>query len=169
MTILPSDAEFPNNVISVMATRIPQYIDPDVRTFKRSLKTSDPSQVVGLFPSLKVPNEQSWEIGGGADSRGESTIKRYTVIAQSYVKDTKEENAISVHSILANRLWRMWHWDYPLHVGLTALQVVANNTTERFQRRGATSTRYLSNEIQGSFLQTSWIEFWFETETVRNA
>jgi hypothetical protein len=167
--IQPGDAEFPNNVISLLAIRAPQYIDADLRVFKRPLRTSDSTQTVGLFPSLKVPEQASWEIGGGADTRGESTIKRYTVIAQSYVMDSDEERAISTHSILANRLWRMWHWDNPLHVALTALQVVANNTTERFQRRGATSTRYLSNEIQGSFLQTSWIEFWFDTETVRNA
>lgn len=169
MSLEPGTIEFPNNVIELLAIRAKQYVDPDLFIAKRPLRTSDHGQSVGIFPSLKVPDQSSWEVGGaGSQASGEPTLKRYTVILQSYVKDSNEERAISIHSILAARLWRMVFWDNPLHVGLTALQVVANNTTERFQRRGVSLARYLSNEIQGSFIQTSWIEFWFDTETTRS-
>lgn len=162
--ILPGDTEFPNNVISLIALRVNQIVDADLRVVKRPLRTNDPSQTVGVFPSLKAPLETSLEVGGPAPTG--PTISRYNVIVQTVVKDTIEENAISVHSILSNRLYRMLYRDNPLHLGLTSLAVVADNSRERMQRRGVQLQRYLSNEIQGSFIQTSWIEFWFETETV---
>lgn len=162
--ILPGDTEFPNNAISLIALRIKQVVDPDLAVVKRPLRTNDPSQTVGVFPSLKAPNETTIETSGPVPTG--PTISRYNVIVQTVVKDTVEENAISVHSILSNRLFRMLYRDNPLHLGLTALAVVADNSQERMQRRGVQLQRYLSNEIQGSFIQTSWIEFWFETETV---
>lgn len=165
MTILPSDSsEFPNNVISLIAMRIPQVVDADLTVVKRPLRTSDPSQTVGLFPSLKSPMDASLETSGGGPYS--PTISRYNIILQTVVKDTDEQSAISVHSVLSNRLYRMMYRDNPLHLGLTALAVTADNCVERMQRRGVQMQRYLSNEIQGSFIQTSWIEFWFETETV---
>lgn len=162
--IVPGDVEFPNNVISLIALRVPQVVDPDLRIFKRPLRTSDPSQSVGIFPSLKSPNEGSIETAG--TNLNSPTLNRYNVIIQTVVKDTDEERAISIHSILSNKLFRMVYRDNPLHVGLTALAVVADNSRERMQRRGVQVQRYLSNEIQGSYIQTSWIEFWFDTETV---
>lgn len=165
MTIVPGDVEFPNNVIALIALRTKQLVDPDLFVVKRPLRTNDPSQTVGIFPSLKAPNESSLEVAGPTPTG--PTINRYNVIVQTVVKDTVEENAISIHSILSNRLYRMLYRDYPLHQGLTALAVVADNSSrERMQRRGVQLQRYLSNEVQGSFIQTSWIEFWFDTETV---
>lgn len=163
MTIVAGDTEFPNNVIALIEMRIPDAVDPDLQIFLRPLRPSDPSQCVGIFPSTKTPDIATQEIGRVP---GGPTVKRYSLIMQSVVIDTDEEAAISVHSILANRLWRLWYDDIPLHEGLTALAVTVDNTTERMQRRGINLQRYLSNEIQGSFIQTNWIEFWFETETV---
>ena len=167
--IAPGDLEFPNNCIALVAARIQSYCDPDetdpdkrIRVFKRPLRTSDPTQSVGVFPSMKRPNNESFE----QRPFPEPTLKRYTVILQTLVQDTDEEACISVHSILSNRLWRMLHRDSPLQLGLTALSVVADNSRERMQRRGIELQRYLSNEIQGTFIQTGWVECWFETETV---
>lgn len=161
MTIAAGTNEFPNNVIELMALRIPTYVDANLSVFKRPLRESDPTQSVGIFPAVKRPDDTSMEIRSL-----EPTLKRYSVILQSIVQDTDEAAAISVHSILSNRLWRMFYRDSPLNAGLTALQVVEDNSVERFQRRGVELQRYLSNEIRGSYIQTSWIECWFETETV---
>lgn len=166
--IKPGDTEFPNNCIALLAARAQAYCDPNplagesaVQIYKRPLRTSDPTQSIGIFPSMKRPDNNSFEF-----TSLEPTLKRYTVILQTVVQDTKEEDAISVHSILSNRLWRMLYRDSPLNMGLTALNVVADNSIERIQRRGVELQRYLSNEINGSFIQTAWIECWFETETV---
>lgn len=167
MTIVAGELEFPNNAIALIAARAKQVVDADLNVFKRPLRTSDPSQSLGIFPSLKAPDAGSIETQG-VDLRV-PTIARYNVILQAMAKSTNEEEAISIHSIFANRLYRMVLTDIPLHTGLTALSVVANNTQERMQKRGVQVQRYLSNEVQGSFVQTNWIEFWFETETVRIA
>lgn len=162
--ILPGETEFPNNAIHLITLRIKSYVDADLQVEKRPLRTSDGPQCVGVFPSMKTPDITSNEISGGKPTG--PTINRYSVILQAMVKDTVEETAISVHSILANRLFRMLYRDIPLDAGLTALAIVEDNSRERMQKRGIQLQRYLSNEIQGSFIQTSWIEFWFETETV---
>lgn len=161
MTILPGNTEFPNNVIDLVTLRIQPAIDADLQVWKRMLRPSDGPQAVAVFPSTKLPISISKEIRGV-----ESTLKTYNIIIQSMVQDTDEAACISVHSILANRLWRLWLRDSPLHAGLTALSVTVDNTIERFQRRDITLQRYLSNEVQGTFVQTAWIECWFETETV---
>lgn len=169
--IQAADTEFPNNCIALMAARVQSYCDPDagpgderVKVFKRPLRTSDPTQSVGIFPSMKRPDNNSIEI-----QSVEPTLKRYTTILQTLVQDSQEEAAISIHSILSNRLWRMLYRDSPLKLGLTSLSVVADNSVERLQRRGIELQRYLSNEVNGSFVQTSWIECWFETETVETS
>jgi hypothetical protein len=166
--ISAADTEFPNNVIALLAARVPDFCDPSpapgtqqLKVFKRPLRTTDPTQTVGLFPAMKRPDNTSFEI-----TSLEPTLKRYSVIMQTVVQDTDEAACISVHSILSNRLWRMFYRDSPLNIGLTALGVDANNSRERLQRRGIELQRYLSNEIQGTYIQTSWIECWFETETV---
>lgn len=166
--ITPDNIEFPNNVIELLCARIPGYVDPlgtpgvdQVTVHKRPLRQSDGTQVVGVFPAIKRPDETSIEL----KSR-EPTLKRYSIIMQSIVIDSDEESCISVHSIISNRLYRLFYRDSPLNAGLTALAVEADNSRERLQRRGIELQRYLSNEIDGSFIQTSWIECWIETETV---
>jgi hypothetical protein len=169
--IVAGDTEFPNNVIALLAARIPTYCDSDLdvgeeqlKVYRRELRTSDPTQAVGIFPAMKRPDNTSIE-----HLSLEPTLKRYSVILQTIVQDTDEAACISVHSILSNRLWRMFYRDLPLHMGLTALAVDVDNTRERMGRRGIELQRYLSNEIKGTYIQTSWIECWFETETVETS
>lgn len=165
MTITATNSEFPNNVVQLLATRALQVVDPDLLVVLRPLRDSDQGQVLGIFPTLKVPDMTTIETDGSQIS--EPTINKYSCIMQSVVTDTDPEKCVAVHSIFANRLWQMYYRDIPLHVGLTALAVVTDNSREKFQRRGVALQRYISNEVQGSFICTSWIEFWFDTETVR--
>lgn len=159
--ILPGVTEFPNNAITLIQARIPTYVDADLQVFLRPLRASDPVQSVGIFPSTKLPDNTSIEF-----KSVEPTLKNYNIIIQSMVKDTDEGNSISVHSILVQRLWRMLYRDPVLDAGLTALYIDADNSRERVQKRGVQLVRYLSNEVQGTFLQTAWLEFWLQTETV---
>lgn len=164
--ITAGNTEFPNNAIAVIAARIATYVDTDVKVFLRPLRTTDGTQALGIFPSTKLPDPTSQEIKGDYPNSVEPTLKRYNIILQALVTDTDEQAAISVHSIFNQRLWRMLLRDPVLATGLTSLFVDADNSRERFQRRGITLVRYLSNEIQGTFIQTSWLEFWLDTETV---
>jgi hypothetical protein len=84
---------------------------------------------------------------------------------QSMVKDMDLTRGVNVHSILSAKLRKMWYRDAPLHAGLTVLSVTMFNSTERFQNRGVTQQRYLSTEVEGQFIFTSWLEAWIETET----
>lgn len=158
--IQPGDVLFPNNVIAVICARIPSYIDPDVKVFRRPLRASDPQQCIGVFPLTWAPDETSIEMRSN-----EPTLQRYPVVIQAVVKDSNEANGISVHSILAKKIRSMWYADPVLHAMLTPLSSVIDNSTERMQRRGATQQRYLSNEITGVWIYTSWLEAYFETET----
>ena len=166
--ISADNIEFPNNVITLLAARAPGYVDPtgvpgvdQVGVFKRPLRPSDGTQCIGFFPAQKRPDDTSFEMRSK-----EPTLKRYSIIMQTLVTSANEEECISIHSVLSNRLYRLWYRDSPLDAGLTALAVDADNSRERLQRRGIELQRYLSNEIDGSFIQTSWIECWIETETV---
>lgn len=165
--ITAGNIEFPNNVIELLAVRIPSFVDgasapaDRVKVEKRPLRQTDAAQVVGVFPALKRPDTRTSEIGFSAP-----TINRYSIVMQSMVKSTNELEAISISSILANRLTRMFHHDSALHVGLTALVVDMDNVRERLQRRGIELQRYLDNQVEGTFVRTSWVECWFDTETV---
>lgn len=163
MTIAASNNEFPNNVLALIAARVPTFVDADIVPLMRPLRQTDPTQVVGIFPSMRRPDTTSYETGQRATG---PAITRYSFIMQTFVLDTDEQACISVHSILSSRLWRMYTRDLALNAGLTVLAVDANNTHERFQRRGVELQRFISNEIQGTFMCTSWMECWFETETV---
>lgn len=160
MTIIAADLVFPENAIALIKARIPVAVDADLTVVRRPLRPTDPTQAVGVFASTFQPNETTIEI-----QSLQPTLNRYSLIIQSLVKEYDEESGISVHSILSARLRSMFYRDVPLHVGLTALSVTVNNSVERMQRRGITTQRYLSNEVQGVFMYTSWIETWLETET----
>lgn len=161
MTIVSADSVFPDNAVALIKTRIPLAVDADLFVVRRPLNKTDPAQSVGVFPLTSVPDDTSIEI-----QSLEPTLNRYHIIIQSMVRDMDEMRGTNIHSILGTMLRKMFYRDNPLHVGLTALSVTMFNSTERMQRRGITQQRYLSNEVQGQFIFTSWIEAWIETETI---
>ena len=159
--ITASDTVFPDNAVALIVARIPAAVDSDLTVVRRPLRPTDPTQTVGVFPLTYSPQEGSIEI-----KSLQPTLNRYNLVIQSFVKEYDEAAGITIHSILSSRLRSMFYRDQPLHVGLTALSVTMNNSTERMQRRGITTQRYLSNEIQGTFQYASWLEVWLETETI---
>lgn len=164
--IEPGNTVFPNNFIAIIAARIPAAIDSELQVVKRPIRNTDGGlngQAVAVFPLNRTDDRESIEIWST-----QPTLNRYPFVIQSLVKHTNEEDGISIHSILSASLWNMFYRDNPLHTGLTALSVVTDNAIERVQRRGITLQRYLSNEIQGNFMFTSWIEAWIETEIVND-
>jgi hypothetical protein len=113
-----------------------------------------------------MPDESSFEMRGAPLGRHEPTLQQYLITVQGFVKDMDEERGLDVHAVLSKRLRAMLYRDDPLRVGLLALSVVMNGSTERAKRFGVRTQRYVSNEINGSWLYLSTLEFWLETETI---
>lgn len=156
---------FPDNAVSLVKARA-ALIDPDLFVIGRPLRDSDPVQSVGIFGTQWVPNEESYEMKGAPAGRHEPTVQSYLVTIQGFVKDMDEERGLSVHSILSKKLRSMLYRDDPLRVGLLALSVQMNGSTERAKRFGVRTQRYVSNELNGTWLYLSTLEYWLETETV---
>jgi hypothetical protein len=156
---------FPNNVIELIAIRA-GLIDDDLRILKRPLRPTDPRQSVGVFPSTWNPVEDSYEMKGRIAGASEPLMGRYNVSVQAFVRDFDETRGLAVHSVLSKRLRSMLYRDASLAVSLRALAVVMNGSTERTQRYGVGTVRYISSEIDEDFLYLSTLEFWIETETI---
>ena len=156
---------FPSNVVQLVKTRA-QLIDSDLYVTGRPLRESDPVQSVGVFGMQWVPDENYYAMGSTSLGRSEPSLQTYLITIQGFVKDADEERGLDVHAILSKKLRSMLYRDDPLRVGLLALSVVMNGSTERAKRYGVRSQRYVSNELSGTWLYLSTLEFWLETETI---
>lgn len=154
---------FPNNIIGILKDRGEIFM-PNVFTFRRPLRPSDPEESIGFYPATWEPDERSHEIGHAAPF--EPTLQKYLIGAQAFVKDGDEERGLARHSVLSKMIRTMLYRDEPLRVGLSMLSVSMNGSVESARRWGIRSQRYLNNELDGSFLYLSTLEFWLETETV---
>jgi hypothetical protein len=156
---------FPSNAIDLTKTRA-ALIDPDLFVTGRPLRESDPVQSVGVFGTRWLPDEESYEMKGAPAGRHEPTLQSYLITVQGFVKDMDEERGLIVHSILSKKLRAMLYRDDPLRVGLLALSVNMSGSTERATRFGVRTQQFVSNELNGSWLYLSTLEYWLETETV---
>jgi hypothetical protein len=164
--ILETDPVFPNNVVELIYERSAN-IDPDLERFRRPLRPEDPQQSLGVYAALWSPDDDSQEMKGRREAV-EPTIQRYTIIVQSFVRDAEEERGLATHSVLSSRVRSMLYRDVPLQVGFGALswKDPVTQVLERSMRWGIRNQRYISNEVTGSWLYLSSIEFWLETEII---
>lgn len=162
--INPDDgAVFPNNVI---ATVLPVLgaIDADVQSFARPLRSTDPNLSIGVFPAIWQPDEESLEIGHMA---GEPTLGTYQVGVQTLVKDGDSQRALNISSIFQNRVRMVLYRNQPLRDILGSLWTEdSSGAKERMRRWGVRNQRYMSNDLQGSFIFTSVLDLYIETETI---
>lgn len=163
--ILAEEPCFPNNIVDLIYVRA-ESIDSDLERFRRPLRPEDPQQSFGVYAALWNPDEESMEFRGNRSK--EPTLNRYTVMVQCFVKDGDEERGLAIHSVLSSRVRAMLYRDPPLQVGFGALSWsdVGNPGQERAQRWGIRNQRFMSNEVTGSWLYLSSIEFWLETEII---
>lgn len=161
--ILAEEPCFPNNAVDLIYTRAAS-IDSELERFRRPLRPDDPQQSFGVYAALWTPDEESNEMRGSRAH--EPTLQRYTVMVQAFVKDGDEERGLAIHSVLSSRVRAMLYRDTPLRVGFGALSWsdAGNPATEHARRWGIRNQRFMSNEVQGSWLYLSSIEFWLETE-----
>lgn len=159
---------FPNNAVDLVQLRA-SLLDPDLAVFRRPLRDSDPNQSVGVFATQWLPDEDSYEMKGnllGQGSTSDPTLDRYSIAVQGFVRDMDEERGLATHSVLSEMLRTMLYRDDALRVGLSSLSTVLNGVQKHTKRWGISTQRYFSNELQGSWLYLSTLEFWLETETI---
>lgn len=161
--IVADSTVFPNNIIQMIVTRIPVSVDAELTIIKRALRPTDPNQSVGVYPNVWGPEPESFEIS--PSMKNIPTMQDYRVFVQSFVKHSDEEEAINTHGVLAQRIRAMLYGDGLLQLAFADLVYTSNGKTERAMRWGPQAQRFMSNEVQGSFLQSSITEFWLQTVT----
>lgn len=160
--IVADDTVFPNNVVNLVQVHT-KLLDPELTVLRRPLRSSDPVQCAGVTAVTWDPDEGSTEMRG-AGSLG-PTLSTYILGIQAFIKDMDEERGLATHSVLSKMIRSMLYRDAALRLGLSTLSSTTDGITERTQRWGIRTQRYVSNEIDGSFLYLSTLEFWLETET----
>jgi hypothetical protein len=163
--ITTSTVVFPNNVVDLVATRL-DAIDTDLFTIKRPLRPTDPNQSIGVFAALWTPDDDSYEMKAAKPGLSEPSIQRYQITVQAFIKDMDEERGLAVHSVLSKMVRSVLYRDEPLRVGLIALATTISGSTERTKRWQILTQRFVANEVQGSWLYLSTLDFLLETETV---
>ncbi len=153
---------FPYNAVNLMADRF-QTLDPELFVCKRSLRESDPVQAIGVYGEYWSPDPDSLEMRGRSIAE-EPTLSRYYISIQCFVKDMDEERGAAVHATLSKRVRTMLYHDDVLRIGLHLLTATVDGSTETTRKFGISTQRYLSNELQGSWLYLSLLESWLETE-----
>lgn len=161
--INPSDEIFPNNILSRIAIRIPVAVGTGIEVIRRPLRPTDPNQAVGLYPDTWAPDEDSFEMS--PQMKNIPTLQDYRIFVQSLVKHADEQEAINTHTVLAQRIRAMLYADTTLQLAFAELIDTSSGKTETAKRWGPRAQRFMSNEVKGSFLQSSITEFWLQTAT----
>jgi hypothetical protein len=156
--------DFPNNFVHCLAEVYPALDeDGDLVIQKRPLRPTDPNYSVGIYGTLWQPDEESYEIGH--EAVGEPTLSRYQVGVQSLIKDGDTQRGLAVSSILAKRLRVVLYRNQPLRLALGSLVVQDGAFKESMRRWGVRSQRFMSNDIEGTFVTISVMDLWLETES----
>lgn len=161
--IVADDTVYPNCIINLIKLRIPVAVDADVTVLMRPLRPSDPTQSIGLYPNTWSFEDDSFEMS--PQMKNIPTLQDYAVFVQSFVKDADEERAINTHGVMADRIRSMLYKDALLQQGFSELTYSSGGKTEKAMRWGLRAQRFMSNEVSGSFLQSSITEFWLQTAT----
>jgi hypothetical protein len=163
--IQPDPTVFPNNIVEVLKTEL-QKIDTELSVVRRPLQTTDVEQAVGVFALDWIPDETSIEMRGGTSPAPQfPTLSEHYVSIQSLIRDTDEERGIATHSALAQRIRSTVARSASLRLALAALTWTGLGSTERAKRWGISRQRYMTTEVQGTWLYLSITEFKMETET----
>ncbi len=158
---------FPNNIVNLVAEHAPLLGDPgEINVFKRPLRSSDPVKSVGVNATLWTPDANSYEMGRGRPGYGGPTLQRYTVQVQGLILDMDEVRGLATHAMLAKLLREMLVRDTTFHLSWAALAATGDGTTERVKRRWIPNQEYYSNDVNGSFIYLTTLDFITETETV---
>lgn len=150
--------DFPENIVEELSITLDTLAEVD-KVVHRPLRPTDPNGSIGIY--AVDWNPQEYQIG-----QYDPAVTRYLVAIQSFVKHGDDQEGVALHARMAKKVRVMLYRDDELRVRLGTLSVTEDGMTERLQRWGVQTQRYLSNEVQGSFMYLAVTEMWVETEIV---
>lgn len=154
----PVTLDFPENVVEELAISLDVLEGIDV-VVKRPLKPTDPNGAAGVYAV-------SWNPEGYQIGQYDPAVTQYLFAIQTFVKHGDDEGGVALHSRLAKRVRVMLYRDDELRVRLGTLYTDESGIIERTQKWGVRTQRYLSNELQGTFMYLAVTEMYLETEIV---
>lgn len=153
---------FPNIVVQTVGSVLPS-VDPDCTLYKRPLRPTDPNYALSIYGTLWSPDDESFEMK--AQFPGEPTLQNYQIGIQSLIKHGDTEQALAISSILAARIRAVLYRNDPMRLALGSLYVQDGPSRESMRRWGIRNQRFMSNDIEGTFVTISVLDLWIETET----
>jgi hypothetical protein len=157
----PATPAFPNNVVTALKTVLPG-IDESLQAFSRPLRPSDPNMALGIYATMWAPEEDSYEMGHPFPH--ESTLQTYQIGIQTLVKDGDTQRGLAISTILTKRIRAVVYRNQPLRIALGSLYVQDDVSRESMRRWGIRNQRFMSNDIEGTFVTISVLDLWLETE-----
>ena len=152
---------FPQNFCNPVRSVL-ESIDPRLTVLARPLRPSDPHLSIGVYGTMWTPEEDSYEMGHSAP--GEPTLNQYQVGIQSLVKGGDTDVMLNLSNLLSYRIRTVLYRNEPLRVILRSLKVTDAAFTESMKRWGIRTQRFMSNDIEGTFVTSSVLDLWIETE-----
>jgi len=156
-------AGFPMEVVDILHARFKELLGTDMEIVDRSVRPTDPSRTLGIFPVDWNPVQESYEISRG---NFEPTLGRYTYRIQVLVKHTNEEEGRALYTSDTKIVKAILYRDATLVQRLTSIQETSFGSIERAKRWGVRHQRFLNNELQGQFIFLATTEVWLEVESV---
>lgn len=150
--------DFPENIIEELAISL-DLLDGIDKVVKRPVRPTDANGTAGVYAVDWSPED--YQIG-----QYDPAVTRYLIAIQTFVKHGDDEEGVLLHGRLGKRVRVMLYRDDELRVRLGSLNTQELGVTERTQRWGVRTQRYLSNELQGTFLYLAVTELWVDTEIV---
>ncbi len=162
MSFDPTLAVFPQNFVNTIGPVL-EAIDSDLITLvNRPLRPSDPNFSIGVYGTLWQPEEDSYEIGHVVP--GEATLNQYQVGIQTLLKHGDAQELLNINSVLSYRIRTVLYRNQPLRLALGSLKVEDGAFKESLRRWGIRTQRYMSNDIEGTFVTSNVLDLWIETE-----
>lgn len=165
-----SDIAFPNNIVIALrddfaeiAPPNPEDSDPGIPVFARPIKVTDPNQCIGVTAGMWMPDEESYELGGGLARTG-ATINSYIIGVQTFIKHSDETQGLALSATLAGAIRNRITMSVQNRGALSQLSASEFGYRESFSRASLENQRFISNELQGKFLYMSSLELRVETQ-----
>jgi hypothetical protein len=159
-----SIAVFPNNIVVILSTNL-EFIDkPDTPVIKRRLYSTDPESAIGVAAAIWTPDQTSYEMRGPSLA-GVATIQRYDITIQCMIRDMDQVRGLMRHAELTKRVQKFVMGDPTLLGSLRGLASTLYGVPETLKKWHIENTRYLSEEVEGEYVNLSTTTVRFETET----
>lgn len=139
---------FPASVITLVAARAGQVIDPGSTTVQtRPVDSMAAGQVIAVIPVGWDPVDGP-EMGQHMNPH-EQAIQSYTIMIQALAQDYDQESGLNRLSLLSRRVRNMLNRDQVLRRAMEQLECTEDGVRENFQGLRVINQRFLVTEADG--------------------